>query len=350
MRDSTPSFFMIFPFILIFSSRLILSTLFTFFSTSWLLIWVTIEINLLSFIPLIANSTYFQETERSIKYFLAQATGSAILVTVVLLTSHHTFLTPNFSLIILFSLRIIIKLGIAPAHFWLPSVILGLPWILVLVLSTWQKIAPLTIFSTLPINKTLLILLFLVSRISVIIGGWGGLNQTQLRRLIAYSSIGHLGWIISALLISSHLLIEYFLIYSFILFSIIIIAHSTSLNSSHFSTNRKNNFILAWLIIILISLAGLPPFLGFFPKWLIILSIVEKLFFMIILILILGTLINIFYYFSIFISIFYSSSFNSFWIPQNKSNNSFNIIIISSTIRFLIPSISFILYALTIFH
>lgn len=83
------------------------------------------------------------------------------------------------------------KVGLAPTHFWLPEVLQGLDLTTGLILSTWQKVAPFALLLQIPHhNPTLLVILGLLS---TLIGGWGGLNQTQLRKILAYSSIAHLG-------------------------------------------------------------------------------------------------------------------------------------------------------------
>lgn len=87
-------------------------------------------------------------------------------------------------------------MGIFPFHFWFPGVIAGLPWLSCLFLSTWQKVGPLfLIISLLEVNLiTWLLLTFcVVASGSRLLGGLGGINQTQVRALLAYSSIGHLG-------------------------------------------------------------------------------------------------------------------------------------------------------------
>ena len=102
-------------------------------------------------------------------------------------------------------IAISLKMGLAPLHVWLPEVLQGLDLVTGLVLSTWQKLAPFAIlYQVAPLNPPLLVSIGLLS---TMVGGWGGLNQTQLRKVLAYSSIAHLGWIILVLQFSPPLTI-----------------------------------------------------------------------------------------------------------------------------------------------
>ena len=272
-------------------------------SNNWLLLWVGLELNLISFIPIISSSQSNQREAR-VKYFLVQAVGSGLMLTriiIILVNRIIRFyhLIPNFILLI----RLLIKTGIAPCHFWFPQVIIRLRWVLSLILTTIQKISPLFIILFLISLWTPLILILLCT-LNRIIGGIGGLNQTQIRSLIAYSSIGHLSWIIGVGILLPVSGLIYFSLYVLITSTLIIFI--ISLNKS--STNQFNMSILIpqhlslVLTINLLSLAGLPPLIGFFPKWMAI-RILSNFSPVIVVILISGSLINLFYYLLIFFSI-----------------------------------------------
>ena len=132
------------PFIIITSSTLIISSLIALSRTNWILLWIAMEINILSFIPIITISKKNQETEATIKYFIAQALGSSL----ILITSISQWTTSSLPYTdIILRGAILLKLGIAPIHFWFPSVITSLSWISCIILATWQKLAPLIILS-----------------------------------------------------------------------------------------------------------------------------------------------------------------------------------------------------------
>lgn len=133
---------------------------------------------------------------------------------------------------------------------------------------------------------------------SSIVRGIQGLNQTRVRKIIAYSSINHTGWIISSILTSTDTWIAYIIVYSFILstityfFNIFNVSWIQQLNFIY--TDKKNTKLI--LFINFLSLGGLPPFIGFFPKWLVIIMILKNGFFSTCFILIIRTLITLFFY------------------------------------------------------
>ena len=230
---------------------------------------------MLSFIPLIRDNNNLISTEASLKYFLTQALASAVLLFAIILFLLENNLLINldnsYSRIIIIS-SLLLKRGTAPFHFWFPNVIEGLSWINSLILITWQKIAPLILISYLNIKSIILT----CAIISVIIGSLGGLNQTSLRKLISFSSINHLGWILSAIYCRKILWLIYFLFYSFLSFCLIFIFNNFKLYHINqlFAIFIKSKIIKFILIINLLSLGGLPPFLGFLPKWIVIQSVV----------------------------------------------------------------------------
>nr|YP_009493555.1 NADH dehydrogenase subunit 2 [Cryptonome barbada]AWN55970.1 NADH dehydrogenase subunit 2 [Cryptonome barbada] len=294
----------ILPSTTIFSSTLITSTFIALSSSHWLLMWMALELNLLSFIPLITSSSNHQETEAAIKYFMAQTTGSALLLFGVLLTysSPPTFILPLVTPMVLSSL--LLKIGAAPLHFWFPNVMASLSWVSCLILSTWQKIIPISILISLNLSSNKLIMV--VSALSSLIGGIGGMNQTFLRPLLAYSSIGHLGWVLGISVISLPYSLMYFLIYCTVLTPLILI-----LNSHQLSTMRQSLSIKSApqqsqtaLILTLLSLGGLPPLFGFLPKWLALeqLTLAPSTT-MMTLALLAGALMNLFYYLNIAFSL-----------------------------------------------
>nr|AWK60889.1 NADH dehydrogenase subunit 2 [Sipunculus nudus] len=280
-----------FPFQTMFLLTLISGTLIAVAAPSWFLAWLGLEVNLLSFIPLMTATTKHQEAEAATKYFLSQATGSTLLLI-------GSTLTPtNGTLITIFGL--LIKLGVPPGHFWFPSVMNALPWASCILLATWQKIAPLSLLSFSP-SLTTSPMLPMIAAASSLLGGFMGMNQSQLRPLLAYSSIGHLGWMIMLSTISPNMTMTYFIIYATIsvtIMSTLSLASLTSLYSLS-SPLQENRTLKLLLTALLLSLGGLPPFLGFMPKLLTLHAFATSSLLLITLPLILGSLINLFYYLS----------------------------------------------------
>nr|AAX23186.1 NADH dehydrogenase subunit 2 [Haplochromis sp. 'dwarf big eye'] len=258
-----------------------LGTTITFTSSHWLLAWMGLEMNTLAIIPLMAQHHHPRAVEATTKYFLTQAAAAATLlfasVTNAWLTGQWeiqqiTHPLPNTMI----TLALALKIGLAPLHAWLPEVLQGMSLTTGLILSTWQKLAPFALILQLqPSNSTLLIILGLTS---TFVGGWGGLNQTQLRKILAYSSIAHLGWMIIVLQFSPSLTLLTLLIYLIMTFSMFLMFKlNKSTNINTLATSWTKAPALTGLApLILLSLGGLPPLTGFMPKWLIIQELTKQ--------------------------------------------------------------------------
>lgn len=178
------------------------------------------------------------------------------------------------------------------------------------ILITWQKIAPLIILSFCINFYLFLIAIFS----SAFIGAINGLNQTSLRKIIAYSSINHLRWIIARILNNENIWKIYFIFYSFLSLTIIFIFKTFKIFNLNqiFSFSIKNSFIKLFVSLPLLSLGGLPPFLGFFPKWIVIEILIFSKLYWIIFILVNFSLITLYFYIRI--------SYSAFLINFNKIN------------------------------
>lgn len=286
-------------------------------SASWFRIWIGLEINLLSFVPLMIKNNNLYSSEATLKYFLTQALASSILLFFIIFFSFLSFnilLKFNFIINIIFASSFIIKIGIAPFHFWFPIVIEGLNWINNLLLITWQKIAPIIIL-TYCININFFIFSIIIS---IVISRINGLNQTSLRKLLAYSSINHLGWILTGILNNQNIWIIYFIFYCFLTISIVLIFNNFKIFNLNqiFSFFNFKNLIKTIIFLPLLSLGGLPPFLGFFPKWIIIEYLISINYLFIIFLLIYFTLITLYFYLRI--------SYSSLLLNYNEINWNFN--------------------------
>jgi len=335
-------------FYLLIYSLLFTSTIFAISRTNWLFIWISIELNLLCFIPIIYSSHTFQETEARVKYFLNQALGSRLLlITRSMLRFNFTYST--ISLIVLIA-SLSLKLGIAPFHLWFPSVMSSISWINCFILSTWQKLAPLAYISTI-ISLSLTYIIIILSIISAILGGIIGVNQTKLRTIIAYSSITHLGWITGLILVKPLLSLVYFIIYSIIIYPLFILINKNKLNLiSQTTVSIKHSPLIQALIpLILLSLRGIPPITGFMPKWISIIYL-SQFNTTLLLLLIIGSLISTYYYLSIIFSALLNfnleakqNSIKLFTYPSQYAS-------ILATASLLILPFTLLLYALNIFY
>nr|YP_086855.1 NADH dehydrogenase subunit 2 [Diplometopon zarudnyi]AAT08504.1 NADH dehydrogenase subunit 2 [Diplometopon zarudnyi] len=242
----------------------------------WLLAWMGLELNTLAILPLLATSHTPRAIEATTKYFLIQAAASSMLLFASILNANLTGqwditqLTTQPAITML-TLALMMKLGLAPMHAWLPEVMQGTPTQMAFIMATWQKLAPsaLLLQTAHTLHTPTILSLALLS---TLIGGWGGLNQTQLRKLLAFSSIAHLGWMMSIITMNTDLMLLTLTIYIIMtttMFSIILTSHTKSLKDmTMMSSINPTMMILA--LLTLISLGGLPPLSGFAPKWLIL--------------------------------------------------------------------------------
>uniref|UniRef100_A0AB39A5V5 NADH-ubiquinone oxidoreductase chain 2 n=1 Tax=Senometopia prima TaxID=3234324 RepID=A0AB39A5V5_9MUSC len=295
---------------------LMLGTLISISANSWLSTWMGLEINLLSFIPLMSDNK-LMSTESSLKYFLTQALASSMLLfTIILFMLNSNKMNSKHFLEMMIISSLLLKSGSAPFHFWFPNVMEGLSWLNALILMTWQKIAPLMLISYI-IYKPLIIISIILSSL---IGALGGLNQTSLRKLMAYSSINHLSWMLMAMYSSNILWMTYFLFYSFLSMSMIFLFNMFKISyiNQLFSLFYYSKIMKFFLFFNLLSLGGLPPFLGFFPKWIIIQSLTLNNQLFLLTFMVLMTLITLYFYIRISYSAFMLNYYEINWF--NKSN------------------------------
>nr|ADY86043.1 NADH dehydrogenase subunit 2 [Corcyra cephalonica] len=304
---------MFFFFMLIFSTFISIS------SNSWFGCWIGLEINLLSFIPLISNSSNLLASEASLKYFLTQSIASINFMFSILmkLTLMKNFEINNFISIMINS-SLLMKMGSTPFHFWFPNIAEGLSWFNNFLLMTWQKITPMILLSYY-MNKNFIII---ISIINTIIGAIGGLNQTSLRKLMAFSSINNLGWMLISIMMSENLWLFYLIMYSFL---ISIMCFLFKLLNMYFINqlfiSNLNYLIKTFLLINFLSLGGLPPFIGFFPKWIMINSMMSNNLFFTTFIFIMMSLIMLFFYIRIIYSSFMFNYINLKWMNIYIKNN-----------------------------
>nr|YP_009178632.1 NADH dehydrogenase subunit 2 [Bactrocera arecae]ALF36400.1 NADH dehydrogenase subunit 2 [Bactrocera arecae] len=312
---------------------LMTGTLITISSNSWLGAWMGLEINLLSFIPLM-NGNNLTSTEASLKYFLTQAMASAVLLFAIMmmyLNNYPVIQDSSFYNNLMIISSLLLKSGAAPFHFWFPNVMEGLSWMNALTLMTWQKIAPLMLISYTTQNT----FIFMAIVASTITGSLGGLNQTSLRKLMAFSSINHLGWMLAAMQANESMWCIYFSFYTFLSFSLTFMFnnfkmfHINQLFNSFFSSK-----ILKFILFLnLLSLGGLPPFIGFLPKWLVIQLLVLKSQYMLMTIMTVMTLITLFFYLRLCFAAFMLNYYENNWtIDMTINNISFKLMLILSFI------------------
>nr|YP_009942726.1 NADH dehydrogenase subunit 2 [Lepus oiostolus]QOC72421.1 NADH dehydrogenase subunit 2 [Lepus oiostolus]WAL35587.1 NADH dehydrogenase subunit 2 [Lepus sp. 3 AS-2022] len=307
---------------LIFSiilSTLFLGTMITMFSSHWLTMWIGLEMNMLAIIPILINKATPRSTEAATKYFLTQATASMILMMAITLnildSGQWTLINPqNHFTPTMIMLALIIKLGMAPFHFWVPEVTQGVPLKSGLILLTWQKLAPLSILYQISpsIDSTMMML---VAILSIMVGGWGGLNQTQLRKILAYSSIAHMGWMAAIITFNPNTMILNLIIYILLTIPMFMmfIQHTSTTTLSLSQMWNKAPLMVTTILITLMSLGGLPPLTGFIPKWIIIQELTKNGNIIMPTMMAMLALLNLYFY----LRLIYSSSLTMFPTTNN---------------------------------
>nr|AXS65721.1 NADH dehydrogenase subunit 2 [Cucujoidea sp. 23 KM-2017] len=289
---------------MMFFNFLILSTLITISSYSWLSMWLGLEINLMSIIPLMQSNKNIYPTESSMKYFFTQSLSSIIVLFSIIMSMYNfsfIFFNQNLWILMILNSALFTKMGAAPFHFWFPQVMEGLNWNMCLIMLTWQKIAPMIMMMY---NFKMINFIIMVVISCSIISGVTGLNQISLRKLMTYSSINHIGWMISSTLFSMNVWLMYFIIYSLISINIIFILKIYNIFFMKQFIIMLNNQPLIKMIFIMnfMSLAGLPPFLGFLPKWITLNMLIYNNFYFMTVILTIFTLLSLFFYLRIMLS------------------------------------------------
>nr|AFP54162.1 NADH dehydrogenase subunt 2 [Cyanoramphus auriceps] len=267
---------------LISITSLALGTTITITSNHWAMAWTGLEINTLAILPMISKSHHPRAIEATTKYFLTQAAASTLLLFSSMINAWFTGqwditqLTYPPSCLLL-TTAIAIKLGLTPFHFWFPEVLQGSSLTTALLLSTLMKLPPTTIL-LLTSHSLSPTLLTTMSMMSIALGGWMGLNQTQTRKILAFSSISHLGWMTMIIIYNPKLTLLTFYMYTLMTTSIFLTLSTTNtLKLSTLMTSwTKTPTLNTTLMITLLSLAGLPPLTGFLPKWLIIQELTKQ--------------------------------------------------------------------------
>nr|AXS66319.1 NADH dehydrogenase subunit 2 [Staphylinoidea sp. 3 KM-2017] len=312
---------------LMFMNWMMMGSIISISANSWMGVWMGLEINLLLIIPLINKTNNSMSSESSMKYFISQALASTIILMSIILM----FMKLNYNLML--TSAVLMKMGSAPFHFWFPEVMEGLNWINSLIMLTWQKLTPMVLLMY-TLNN--LIFMNIIIIMNLLIGGIQGLNQISLRKIMAYSSINHIAWMIPSINLTQIIWIYYFIIYSIISANICYMFHmmSSFYLPQVILTNFNNPISKFIMMMNFFNLGGLPPFMGFLPKWLTIQMMVNFNYLYISLMMIILTLITLYYYMRIsYSTLMMNSSFMKFkFAPKNYMFIFMNIISLTTLI------------------
>nr|YP_009469705.1 NADH dehydrogenase subunit 2 [Amantis nawai]AVE15463.1 NADH dehydrogenase subunit 2 [Amantis nawai] len=311
---------------ILFLMTLISGVLISLCANSWMGAWMGLEINLLSFIPLLSSNKNMFSSEASLKYFLIQAIASSVLLFMILMKTsiNEMFYICKISAWNnLMMTPLLMKIACAPFHWWLPSVIEGLSWMNCFMLLSVQKMAPMMLISYM-LNNNLFIQMVIIT--TAFIGAIGGLNQISLRKILAYSSINHIGWMVTTMMMGTNLWWMYFIIYTINIIGVILLSVMTNMAyiSQTFNSMNNKKMIKFTLFISMLSLGGLPPFIGFFPKWITIQFMTQNLMIMTSTILIISSLMTLYYYMRIMYTTLMISNSETIWMSMSYSKTTFS--------------------------
>nr|YP_010022208.1 NADH dehydrogenase subunit 2 [Oxyopes licenti]QOL12223.1 NADH dehydrogenase subunit 2 [Oxyopes licenti] len=220
-------------------------------SDDWFLIWLGLEINMMMFIMIIYERYSMFNIESCMKYFFIQSMGSAILL------SLFYFGKMYFKEVV--CLVMSYKVGAGPFFFWFPSLCSGISWMSCFILMCFQKIIPFILLS-----MFLSGLVFYMIMLSLFFGIMGSFNQSDLKQLIAYSSVYHLGWMLLSLMSFNEFWMIYLILYGMLIMPIIYFFYMKKMNNLFDVIKMKHK---KWFVMMMLSMAGMPPLLGFFLKW-----------------------------------------------------------------------------------
>lgn len=352
-----------------FSQLILLATLgmmLLISSNDLIMLYLSIElISLSSYVLATIRTNSQHSTEAGLKYFLLGAltsglllfgmallygfTGETNLINIANILWYTQYETQIVFGVLFIFIALLFKLAAAPFHMWLPDVYEGSPTIVTAYFAIVPKIAILFTLINLTINifvplQSYLIPLFISTAIaSLFVGGIGAINQSKIKRLVAYSAILNIGWMLIAFIPLSFNSIQAVFIYILLYILMSINLFTLLLNFNHynyisqFSALSRYNPVLAYTFgFTLLSIAGIPPLAGFFSKYLVLFNAVQNEYYLLSFIAIVVSAISTFYYLRIIKYIFFKDSEYFYYKHLNDLiyplNNNINLSFVSSII------------------
>nr|AFI23500.1 NADH dehydrogenase subunit 2 [Ammianus toi] len=266
---------------------MMLSTIMMMNSTKWLSLWLTMEINLMATTPFIFEKMSKESSEKIMIYFLTQTMASILLLSTILIEM-------NMNMFNMFmTMSMMIKLGMPPFHMWMPEMLNKLKWDIMLVMITIQKINPLIVISQL-MEKNLLFPMIMIFASSV--GSISGINQLSLNKIMAFSSINHMSWIMLCMMCKNNLWMSYFLIYSLITLTMCLIFNKKMTFYMNQLNINLNTTMKIMMLLMMLNLGGMPPLPGFFLKWMTLESSMNTQTYFIIIVMLVSSMITLLFY------------------------------------------------------
>nr|WDY84615.1 NADH dehydrogenase subunit 2 [Macrodiprion sp. 2 GYN-2022c] len=278
-------------------------------SSSWIGAWLGMEMNLMSFIPLLINKMSLSKNSgSSMAYYIIQVGASSMmLMSISMMKMNYISINMNLFLIII-QISLILKLGASPFHWWMVKIMNSMSWVNCFLIMTFQKVAPLFML----VNTNISIFIYFSMLLSGMIGSFMGVNQTSLKLIMGYSSINHLSWLFMSMMIDMDILLMYLLIY--FLNNLIICMFFDYFNLNYlnqiYNFNNMNFYLKIMMMMMFLSMAGIPPMFGFLPKFFVFILMIKNKFFIECFMFIIFTLIVLFYYINLIIPSLLYSKYN----------------------------------------
>nr|YP_010480548.1 NADH dehydrogenase subunit 2 [Trichomalopsis sarcophagae]UVN15273.1 NADH dehydrogenase subunit 2 [Trichomalopsis sarcophagae] len=301
---------------------LMISNLMIFISSSWISMWMIMEINLISFISLIIFDKNMNK-ELYINYFLIQTFNSYLFLMASLLLEY------NFiqNIITLMVLSMINKMGFPPFYYWYLKIMNNMNWINIFLMSTVQKIIPLIILSNMMNNKFSMLFTMIIMMFTSIYSSIKGLSQMNLKFIYCYSSMIQMSWVIILMIFNEMMMMNYLLIYFIISLSMCMVFNNYNINNLiNISMLKFNNIIIYYFMnFSIFSLASIPPMFGFMMKLMLMKELFNLLPVLMLIIMIMGSLISMFFYLRLlFMNIMVNSFSNKINYKFINYNNNYN--------------------------
>ena len=336
-----------YPIIILLS---ILGMFFMVSSNDIILFYLGLELQSLSLYILASiDRDNLRSSESGIKYFVLSALSSGLLLYGCSLLYGFTGST-NFDLIAnelnkenigaVFAMVFILvglafKVSAVPFHMWTPDVYEGAPTSITSYFAVVPKVAGLAVlikFMHIPFSNILLewqTIIIFISLASMILGAVAAIGQTNIKRLLAYSSIGHIGYALAGVatgVISGYesaiVYIAIYVIMNIGAFSCLYLLKKDGEYKEKISDlsgiSKKHPILAISFLVILFSLAGIPPLGGFFAKFYVFTAVLEQKMYALAIIGLLTTVISAFYYLKIIKTIYFDDSVITFDAPKNK--------------------------------
>nr|YP_010277785.1 NADH dehydrogenase subunit 2 [Chelonus formosanus]UHY94326.1 NADH dehydrogenase subunit 2 [Chelonus formosanus] len=265
---------------------LLINPLMIFSMNNWMNLWMNMEMNMLIFLTfIILNNKYLYDLP--MKYYLINSLSSMIFFMMMNLLILNNLMVFKY----LMNLMMMIKLGLFPFYYWFLEMMIFINWMSCFFLSVWQKLFPLYLINLLMLKDMNMIFVIFNGIFSMFMV----INEYMLKKIFSYSSINHMIWMILILMVNIIFFFVYYIIYLMLNFMLMMIFKKINVLSLVDLLNESLNMNI-YFIMIIISIGGLPPFLGFLMKFMLIYEMILHMKFFLILMLIFFSLFFLYFY------------------------------------------------------